>query len=141
MAKFDRNAVAALVCLLTFASASSSGRAEALDPRVLGAWAKSKSDCSALFEKTGGGWAYRQPVDKFAQAAIFKPGRILAPAATCRVTNVFRSSDGIAIKAECSDSVSIKTQTASVKIQSASEIIFNLTGDPAMGTALVKCSP
>ena len=141
MAKFDHNAVAALVCLLTFASAGSSGRAEALDPRVLGAWAKSKSDCSALFEKTGGGWAYRQPVDKFAQAAIFKPGRILAPAGTCRVLNVSRSSDGIAIKAECSDSVSIKTQTASVKIQSASEIIFNLTGDPSLGTTLVKCSP
>ena len=141
MVKFDRNAVAALVCLLTFASAGSSGRAEALDPRVLGAWAKSKSDCSALFEKTGGGWAYRQPVDKFAQAAIFKPGRILAPAAICRVINVSRSSDGIAIKAECSDSVSIKTQTASVKIQSASEIIYNPTGDPAMGTTLVKCSP
>ena len=36
----------------------------------MGAWAYSEGDCDRLFQRRGGGWAFRQPVDKFAQAAI-----------------------------------------------------------------------
>ena len=38
--------------------------------QLVGTWAYSPADCERLFERRGGGWAYRQPVDKFAQAAI-----------------------------------------------------------------------
>ena len=54
--------------------------------QLVGAWAYSLEDCERLFERRGGGWAFRQPVDKFAQAAIVEsPKRILLPSATCRV--------------------------------------------------------
>ena len=38
--------------------------------QLVGTWAYSAEDCDRLFQRRGGGWAYRQPVDKFAQAAI-----------------------------------------------------------------------
>ena len=38
--------------------------------QLVGAWAYSLEDCERIFERRGGGWAFRQPVDKFAQAAI-----------------------------------------------------------------------
>ena len=38
--------------------------------QLVGTWAYSAADCERLFQRRGGGWAYRQPVDKFAQAAI-----------------------------------------------------------------------
>ena len=38
--------------------------------QLVGTWAYSAEDCERLFQRRGGGWAYRQPVDKFAQAAI-----------------------------------------------------------------------
>jgi hypothetical protein len=38
--------------------------------QLVGTWAYSAADCERLFQRRGGGWAYREPVDKFAQAAI-----------------------------------------------------------------------
>ena len=38
--------------------------------QLVGTWAYNAEDCERLFQRRGGGWAYRQPVDKFAQAAI-----------------------------------------------------------------------
>ena len=38
--------------------------------QLVGAWAYSPEDCERLFQRRGRSWAYRQPVDKFAQAAI-----------------------------------------------------------------------
>ena len=54
--------------------------------QLVGAWAYSEGDCERLFQRRGGGWAYRQPVDKFAQAAIVElPKKILLPSAICRI--------------------------------------------------------
>ena len=54
--------------------------------QLVGTWAYSAGDCERLFQRRGGGWAYRQPVDKFAQAAIVEsPKRILLPSAICRI--------------------------------------------------------
>ena len=35
--------------------------------QLVGTWAYYAEDCERLFERRGGGWAYRQPVDKFAR--------------------------------------------------------------------------
>ena len=52
--------------------------------QLVGTWAYSAADCERLFQRRGGGWAYRQPVDKFAQAAIVESTkRILLPSAIC----------------------------------------------------------
>ena len=54
--------------------------------QLVGAWAYSAEDCDKLFQRSGGGWAYRQPVDKFAQAAIVQSTKkILLPSATCQI--------------------------------------------------------
>ena len=54
--------------------------------QLVGTWAYSAEDCERLFQRRGGGWAYRQPVDKFAQAAIVESTKkILLPSATCRI--------------------------------------------------------
>ena len=54
--------------------------------QLVGTWAYSAEDCERVFQRRGGGWAYRQPVDKFAQAAIVEsPKRILLPSATCQI--------------------------------------------------------
>ena len=46
--------------------------------QLVGTWAYSPADCERLFQRRGGGWAFRQPVDKFAQAAIVElPKRIV----------------------------------------------------------------
>ena len=51
--------------------------------QLVGIWAYSAEDCERLFQPRGGGWAYRQPVDKSVQAAILEsPKRILRPSAT-----------------------------------------------------------
>ena len=49
--------------------------------QLVGTWAYSAADCERLFQRRGGGWAYREPVDKFAQAAIVGDRRrkILSP--------------------------------------------------------------
>ena len=50
--------------------------------QLVGTWAYSAEDCERLFQRHGGGWAYRQPVDKFAQAAIVESTKkILLPSA------------------------------------------------------------
>ncbi len=105
-----------LCCLAALVGGGSLALADPLDPRLLGAWATSASECSTLFEKSDGEWKYRAPVDKFAQAAIFQPGELLVPAAVCRILDIVNTENGIAIKAECNDSVSIHTQSTTIKI-------------------------
>ena len=54
--------------------------------QLVGTWAYSAEDCERLFQRRGDGWAYRQPVDKFAQAAIVESTKkILLPSAFCHL--------------------------------------------------------
>jgi HlyD family secretion protein len=53
--------------------------------QLTGAWAYSRADCDKLFQRRGKALAYRQPVDKFAQAAIVESQRIRLPSATCQI--------------------------------------------------------
>ena len=87
-----------------FASALSF--ADTLDARLVGAWATSEADCKKLFVRSARGIAYRQPVDKFAQAAIIGPDQIRAPASVCRVQRVSHANGVIKLSAECNNSVS-----------------------------------
>ena len=59
---------------------------------------------SRLFERRGGGWAYRQPVDKFAQAAIVEsPKKILLPSATCQIDGASQVEGALKVTAECAE--------------------------------------
>ena len=119
--------------------AGGAGHADTLDSSLSGAWTTTAADCSRLFERRGGAPSYRQPVDKFAQAAIIAPGEILSPASACHVQSVSHENGVIKITANCNDSISFTTQTVQIKVRSAGEIVYSPTGDPALDTTLIKC--
>jgi hypothetical protein len=63
--------------------------------QLTGAWAYSRADCDKLFQRRGKGLAFRQPVDKFAQAAIVEPQRIRLPSVTCRIERASEDSGAL----------------------------------------------
>ena len=110
--------------------------------QLVGAWAYSTEDCERLFRRRGGGWAYRQPVDKFAQAAIVEsPKRILLPSATCRVERASEAKGALKVHAECADSISYTSRGLMIGLRSATELVYSPSGDPALATTLKKCAP
>ena len=72
-----RRAIAGALGLLALIGGSV-GLTDSLDARLAGAWTTSEADCARLFQRRGGALTFRQPVDKFAQAAIIGPQTILA---------------------------------------------------------------
>src|SRR3974390_3494306 len=88
--------------------------ADALDARLVGAWTTSKADCARLFQRRDGALVYRQPVDKFAQAAIISAQQIRLPSSTCQVQSVSHQSGVVKISADCNDSISYTTQTVQI---------------------------
>jgi hypothetical protein len=119
--------------------APGAGFAAAIDPRLVGAWTTSAGDCGKLFTRGGGKLAYRQPVDRFAQAFIIEPGQIRAPTGACRIGSVARDKDGVAVSLDCQDSISFRSETVHFKIRSGAEIVYSPTGDPSLNTTYQKC--
>jgi hypothetical protein len=114
-------------------------RADQLDSSLTGAWAASAADCARLFQSHGGAPAFRQPVDKFAQAAIIAPQQIVTPSSTCRLRRVSHVNGAIKVDADCNDSISYTTETVQITIRSAGEIVYSPTGDPELATTLIRC--
>ena len=134
-----RAVIGGAIGLLGLVAGGSDVIANSIDARLLGAWTTSQADCSKIFVKSGGGLAYRQPVDKFAQAAIIGPQQIRLPASTCRVQHITREKGVIKINVLCNNSVSYTTQNVQIRVTSGGEIVYSPTGDPALDTTLVKC--
>ena len=110
--------------------------------QLVGTWAYSAEDCERLFHRRGGGWACRQPVDKFAQAAIVEsPKRILLPSATCRIDGASNVEGALKVSADCQDSISYTPRSVMIALRSATELIYSASGDPALATTLKKCAP
>ncbi len=139
MDKRGRWAIGTAAGLLTLFAGGAATLADSLDARLAGAWTTSQPDCPKLFVRRGGALAYRQPVDKFAQAAIIEPNVILLPASTCHVQRVSHANGVIKITADCNDSISYTTQALEIQVKSSGEIVYSPTGDPALDTTLIKC--
>ena len=108
--------------------------------QLVGTWAYSPADCEQLFQRRGGGWAFRQPVDKFAQAAIVEsPKRIVLPSATCQIDGASQAEGALKVSAECQDSISYTPRSVMIALRSATELIYSASGDPALATTLKKC--
>ncbi len=108
--------------------------------QLVGTWAYSPADCERLFQRRGGGWAFRQPVDKFAQAAIVElPKRIVLPSATCQIDGASQAEGALKVSAECQDSISYTPRSVMIALRSATELIYSASGDPALATTLKKC--
>ena len=140
MDRGGRRAIATAVGLLAVIGGGSVGLADSLDTRLTGAWATSDADCARLFQRRGGVLTFRQPVDKFAQAAIIGPQIILAPSSSCRVQSISREKDTIKVNAECNDTISFRQESVSIKVQPSGEIVYSPTGDPALATTLIRCA-
>ena len=106
---------------------------------LVGAWAASAADCDRLFQRRGRALAYRQPVDKFAQAAIVEQQRIRLPSATCLVESASQESGALRLSADCQDSISYTSRTVHIKLRSDTELFYSPTGDPVLATTLMKC--
>jgi hypothetical protein len=110
--------------------------------QLVGAWAYSEGDCERLFQRRGGGWAFRQPVDKFAQAAIVEsPKKILLPSAICRIEGASSVEGMLKVSADCEDSISYTPRSVMIALRSATELIYSASGDAALATTLKKCTP
>jgi hypothetical protein len=110
--------------------------------QLVGTWAYSATDCERLFQRRGGGWAYRQPVDKFAQAAIVESTkRILLPSAICRIDGASEAEGALKVSADCEDSISYTSRSVMIALRSPTELIYSASGDPALATNMKKCPP
>ncbi len=110
--------------------------------QLVGTWAYSAADCERLFQRRGGGWAYRQPVDKFAQAAIVEsPKKILLPSAICRIEGASSVEGMLKVSADCEDSISFTPRSVMIALRSPAELVYSASGDPALATTLKKCAP
>ena len=110
--------------------------------QLVGTWAYSAADCERLFQRRGGGWAYREPVDKFAQAAIVEsPKKLLLPSAICRIDGAREAEGMLKVSADCEDSISFTPRSVMIALRSATELIYSASGDAALATTLKKCAP
>ncbi len=139
MKKSSRATIGGAIGLLGLAAAGSAAFADSIDARLLGAWTTSETDCKRLFVGSGGGLAYRQPVDKFAQAAIIQPEQIRLPSSICRVQHVLHEKGVVKIAAECNNSISFTSAAVQIKVTENGQIIYSPTGDPALDTTLIRC--
>ena len=109
--------------------------------QLVGAWAYSAEDCDKIFQRSGSGWAYRQPVDKFAQAAIVaSTKKILLPSANCQIESASEAEGALKVSADCADSISYTSRSVMIALRSATELVYSASGDPALATTLKKCA-
>ncbi len=110
--------------------------------QLVGTWAYSAADCERLFQRRGARWAYREPVDKFAQAAIVEsPKRILLPSAICRIEGASLAEGALKVSADCEDSISFTPRSVMIALRSTTELVYSASGDSALATTLKKCAP
>ena len=107
--------------------------------QLTGAWAYSRADCDKLFQRRGKALAYRQPVDKFTQAAIVEAQRIRLPSATCQLDRASQEGGALKLSADCKDAISYTSRTVYIKLKSDNEVTYSPTGDPVLATTLVRC--
>ena len=134
-----RMTIAAAFGFAAFVAGATAGPAAGLDRSIFGAWTASPQDCGKLFARRGGAIVYRQPVDKFAQAAIIEPGRIVTPSTVCRVQGATSDKGATKISVDCEDSISFTHTTAYIKISPDGQMIYSPTGDPELATTLSRC--
>ena len=110
--------------------------------QLVGTWAYSAADCERLFQQRAGRWAYREPVDKFAQAAIVEsPKKILLPSAICRIEGASLVEGMLKVSADCEDSISYTPRSVMIALRSTTELLYSASGDAALATTLKKCAP
>jgi hypothetical protein len=130
--------IQSLTTFLVLASLSQFAKADAVDQRLLGAWAQSKSDC-AMFETKNGKIAFRQPINEFVPGFIISQGGIVATGGQCAIGKVSSSGDQITMSLSCNNSVGFAPVTGRFKIVSENEIVYGATDNPILDTNYERC--
>lgn len=117
------------------------GSAFALDKRLVGAWAQSKSDCSGTFERRGNALKFRQPIDLFRSSFIIEEGGISAASGYCKILSATQKGDTSILKLSCNNSVGYLEQTQSMKVLDAGKISRGFAGNDALDLNYEKCAP
>ena len=126
--------------ILMVAVAGGAAFSATIAPALVGAWTPSIADCAKLFERTSRGLVFKQPVDKFAQAAIIRSAEVGGPSSVCRILSVTRAKGGISATTECRDSIGYLSETITVKVKSAREIIYSASAAvEALNVTYLKC--
>jgi hypothetical protein len=107
--------------------------------QLKGAWAYSRADCEKLFQRRGKALAFRQPVDKFAQAAIVESQRIRLPSATCQIDRTSNEGGALKVSGDCKDSISYTSRTVYIRLKSENAVAYSASGDPVLATTLMRC--
>jgi hypothetical protein len=139
MAALTRNVMLGALPILLSAAGAPLAHSETINPALVGAWAPSIADCSRLFQRTGRGLSFKQPVDEFAQAVIIRPGELEGPASVRRVLKVTRAQDTITASTECRDTVGYLALDITIKVQSARQIVYSANGGEALNVTYLKC--
>jgi hypothetical protein len=95
METLRRTAILGALPILMSAARGGAALSAIINPALVGAWTPSIAECSRLFERTSRGLSFKQPVDKFAQAVIIRPGEVEGSSSVCRVLKVTRAKDTI----------------------------------------------
>jgi hypothetical protein len=133
-------AAGAAIAWLVLFGGPAPGFAASLQGRLSGAWTTSQADCKKIFVRNGGALAYRQPVDKFAQAVIITPSTIYLPSQTCQIRSVSHVGGVDKLEFDCRDSISYTSQSVEIEVKSVTEMVYRPNGDKTLDTAMVRCS-
>ncbi len=139
MGTLRRTVVLRAIVILMLAAEGGVAHSATINPALVGAWTPSLAECSRLFTRTGRGITFKQPVDKFAQAAIIRPTQVEGPSSVCRVLKVSRANETISAATECRDTVGYLPMEITIKIQSPRQIIYSATGGEALNVTYLKC--
>jgi len=133
--RINLRACAALIFTLGLAPTAS-----ALDGRLLGAWAQSSSECSAVFQRRGKALTYRQPVDQFRSSFIIMGSTIASPSGDCRILSAAQKGDVTTLKLSCSTTISYVDRTETIRLLDARKLSRGFTGEASLDLNYEKCA-
>lgn len=126
-------------CAALFFMLGSASTATALDSRLLGAWAQSTSDCSAVFQRRGKAIIYRKPVDQFRSSFVIAGRAIASPSGDCRILSDTQKGDVITLKLSCNTSISYLDRTETIRLVDARKLSRGFTGEASLDLNYEKC--
>jgi len=119
-----------------------SNMAGGFDPRLIGAWAPSASDCKEIFETQGENLTFRQPVNTFTSAFIVRERDIRGVNGSCRIGQSSSADGYLRMKLDCTAGIGFLPVDARIKVISDNEISYgDASNDPSIDATYERCSP
>jgi hypothetical protein len=121
-------------------AAACSNSALAFDQRIVGAWSQSQTDCKATFVRSGKGFGFRQPVDRFRSAFIITPQNLDATSGLCKILKTVDKPGALHITLGCTSAVSYVVRDVSIKVVGESEIKYGFPDNKDLDVSFYRCT-